>query len=101
VKFIDYLNSLFKNTWTLITGPGGAFQYEAFNSTVDYPDPFNGSFRHASMMVSDLALRMDPGFSAIAESWVDDFKALTDNFAAAWCKYPVPDLALLLPLHFH
>jgi len=42
------------------------------------------------MMVSDLALRMDPGFSAIAESWVDDFQALTDNFAAAWCKYPVP-----------
>ena len=42
------------------------------------------------MLVSDLALREDPEFSAIAESWVDDFQALTDAFAAAWCKSLAP-----------
>ena len=83
---LDFLNSLFKNTWTLVKSPAGAFQFEAFNSTVDYPDPFNKTFRHATMLVSDLALREDPTFSAIAESWVNNFEALTNAFVAAWCK---------------
>jgi catalase-peroxidase len=61
-------------------------QFEALNSTLDYPDPFNHTFRHATMLVSDLALREDPIFSAIAKAWVNDFQALTDHFAAAWCK---------------
>ena len=38
------------------------------------------------MLVSDLALREDPTFSAIAESWVNNFEALTNAFVAAWCK---------------
>ena len=83
---LDYLNSLFKNTWTLVKSPAGALQFEAFNSTLDYPDPFNKTFRHATMLVSDLALREDPIYSAIAQSWVNDFQALTNAFAAAWCK---------------
>jgi catalase-peroxidase len=87
---LDFLNSLFKNTWTLVKSPAGALQFEALNSTLDYPDPFNNTFRHATMMVSDLALREDPIFSAIAESWVDDLQALTDAFAAAWCKSLTP-----------
>lgn len=87
---VDYLNSLFKNTWTLVHSPAGAFQYEALNSTVDYPDPFNATFRHATMLVSDLALREDPIYSVIAQSWVNDFQALTHAFAAAWCKSSAP-----------
>lgn len=85
---LDYLNSLFKNTWTLVKSPAGALQFEAFNSTIDYPDPFNKTFRHATMLVSDLALREDPIYSAIAQFWVNDFQALTNAFAAAWCKSP-------------
>jgi catalase-peroxidase len=38
------------------------------------------------MLVTDLALREDPTYRAIAEKWVDDFQGLTDAFAAAWCK---------------
>jgi catalase-peroxidase len=82
----DYLNSLFKNTWTLTKSPAGAKQFIALNGTVDYPDPFNKTARHATMLVSDLALREDPIYNAIAKSWVDDFPALTNAFAAAWCK---------------
>jgi len=87
---LDYLNSLFHNTWTLVKSPAGAFQFEALNSTVDYPDPFNKTFRHATMLVSDLALREDPVFGPIAQSWVNNFPALTNAFAAAWCKSPSP-----------
>jgi len=58
------------------------------------------------MLVSDLALREDPIYSAIALSWVNDFQALTNAFAAAWCKSPLvlalPSLSLppnFLPIH--
>ena len=37
------------------------------------------------MLVSDLALRVDPKYSVIAKSWENDFPALTRAFAAAWC----------------
>jgi catalase-peroxidase len=77
---------LFNNNWTLTTSPAGAVQFEAFNGTVDYPDPFNKTFRHATMLVSDLALRIDPIYSPIAQAWSKDFPALTTAFAAAWCK---------------
>jgi len=36
--------------------------------------------------VSDLALLVDPIYSVIAQSWVDNFPALTHAFAAAWFK---------------
>ena len=90
MRFLDFLSSLFKNTWTLVNSPAGAVQFEALNGTRDYPDPFNKTFRHATMLVSDLALREDPIYGPIAESWVDDFQALTDAFVAAWCKSPNP-----------
>jgi catalase-peroxidase len=91
----DYLNSLFRNTWTLVKSPAGAFQYEALNGTIDYPNPFNKTFRRATMLVSDLALREDPIYRAIAESWSTDFNALTTAFAAAWCKYPTSNLSFV------
>ena len=87
--FTDYLISLFTNNWTLVKSPAGGHQFEALESKLEYPDPFNETFRHATMLVADLALREDPTFSAIAESWVEDFQALTDAFAAAWCKSSV------------
>lgn len=39
------------------------------------------------MLVSDLALRLDPAYGPIAKAWSEDFKGLTDAFAAAWCEY--------------
>jgi catalase-peroxidase len=87
---LDYLHSLFNNTWTRVKSPAGAFQFEAFHSTLDYPNPFNKTFRHATMLVSDLALREDPIYSAIALSWVHNFQVLTNAFAAAWCKSLAP-----------
>jgi catalase-peroxidase len=70
----------------LTKSPAGALQFEALTSKAVYPDPFNKTFRRATMLVSDLALRDDPVYGAIARKWVDDFQGLTDAFAAAWCK---------------
>jgi catalase-peroxidase len=88
----DFLESLFGNTWALTKSPGGKSQFVAVNGTVDYPNPFNSSFRRASMLVSDLALREDPIYSKIAQSWVTDFDALTNQFAAAWFKLTHRDM---------
>lgn len=82
-----FLTSLFKHDWTLTKSPAGAVQFEALQSPADYPDPFNKTSRRPTMLVSDLALREDPIFSAIAKPWVDNFQGLTDAFAAAWCKF--------------
>ncbi|KAH7310970.1 heme peroxidase [Rhexocercosporidium sp. MPI-PUGE-AT-0058] len=88
----DFLQSLFGNTWSPSKSPAGAHQFEALNGTVDYPNPFNASFRRATMLVSDLALRDDPIYSAIAKSWVGDLPALTNAFAAAWFKLTHRDM---------
>jgi catalase-peroxidase len=83
----DFLTSLFKHEWTLTKSPAGAHQFEALQGAQEYPEPFdNKTFRRPTMLVSDLALREDPIYGAIARAWVDDFQAFTHAFAAAWCK---------------
>ncbi|KAK0721889.1 heme peroxidase [Lasiosphaeria miniovina] len=88
----DYLTSLFKNNWTLTKSPAGAIQFEALQSAAEYPDPFNKTFRRATMLVSDLALREDLAYGPIAKAWSKDFKALTTAFAAAWFKLTHRDI---------
>ncbi|PVH96468.1 heme peroxidase [Periconia macrospinosa] len=88
----DYLNSLFNNNWTAVLSPAGAHQFEALDGTVDYPNPFNSSFRRASMLVSDLALREDPDYAVIAKAWSEDFTSFTNAFAAAWFKLTHRDM---------
>jgi len=82
------LTSLFKNNWTLTKSPAGAVQFIALDSALDYPDPFNKTKRHATMLVSDLALREDPIYNKIAKAWSNDLPSLTHAFAAAWCMFP-------------
>lgn len=80
------------NTWTSNIGPGGAIQFVALNGTLDYPNPFNSSFRLPSMLVSDLALREDPSYNTITTAWVKDFPAFTTAFAQAWFKLTHRDM---------
>lgn len=92
----DFLNSLLKNTWTLVESPAGAHQWEALNGTVDYPDPFDKTkFRRATMLTSDLALIHDPIYKKICERWVDHPDELADAFAKAWFKLLHRDLGPL------
>ncbi len=74
----------------MVKSPAGALQFEALASKREYPDPFNKTLRRATMLVSDLALREDPVYKAIAQKWANDFQAFTDAFAAAWCTFLQP-----------
>ncbi|KXX74863.1 Catalase-peroxidase 2 [Madurella mycetomatis] len=88
----DFLTALFEHEWTLTKSPAGAHQFVALEGPQEYPDPFNNTFRRPTMLVSDLALRDDPIYGAIARAWVDDFQAFTDAFAAAWFKLTHRDM---------
>ncbi|KAK4237066.1 putative catalase-peroxidase 2 [Achaetomium macrosporum] len=88
----DFLSSLFRHNWTAVKSPAGEVQFEALDSALEYPDPFNKTFRRATMLVSDLALREDPIYGPIAKAWSEDFQALTDSFAAAWFKLTHRDM---------
>lgn len=88
-----FFNSLFENDWTLVTGPGGAYQWTALNGTRDYPEPFsNTSFNLPRMLTSDLALREDETFANISRHYLNNFTALTDDFSRAWFKLTHRDM---------
>lgn len=88
-----FFNSLFGNEWTLVTGPGGAYQWTALNGTRDYPEPFsNTSFNLPRMLTSDLALREDETFANISRNYLNNFTALTNDFSRAWFKLTHRDM---------
>ncbi|KAH8879775.1 catalase/peroxidase HPI [Thozetella sp. PMI_491] len=83
----DFLHSLFNNTWSLVTSPAGAHQWEALNATANYPDPFDSTkFRRPTMLTSDLALINDPVYRNISETYLNNFDLFGDHFARAWFK---------------
>ncbi|KAF3765295.1 hypothetical protein M406DRAFT_38584 [Cryphonectria parasitica EP155] len=89
----DYLHSLLQNTWTLQTGPGGAWQWIALNGTKDYPSPFsNTTFNLPRMLTSDLALREDPIYYNISLMYMNNFTQLTEDFSRAWFKLTHRDM---------
>jgi catalase-peroxidase len=90
-----YLANLFAYDWVKTKGPGGATQWEpkdhqAANTVPDAHDP---SVKHAPMMfTTDIALKMDPAYHAIAKSFVDDPKKFQLAFAKAWFKLTHRDM---------
>lgn len=81
------MESLYANEWTLTKSPYGAHQFEAVDGALEYPNPFNDTFRKASMLVSDIALREDPEYGVITKAWSEDLTLLETAFANAWCKF--------------
>ncbi|KAM3505038.1 hypothetical protein MY10362_003181 [Beauveria mimosiformis] len=93
----DFFFSLMKNNWTLVTSPGGAKQWEATNANASYPDPFNPhKFHKPTMLTSDLALRYDPIYKNISETFLHDFDYLTEKFSLAWYKLLHRDMGPLV-----
>ena len=92
---ILYLDNLFRFDWQQVKSPAGATQWiptdEAAASLV--PDAHIEGKRHAPIMfTTDLALKMDPGFRAIAERFWKNPKAFDAAFANAWFKLTHRDL---------
>ena len=91
----EFLTLLFKYDWQLTKSPAGAHQYEPINiSDEDKPvDAHNPNVKRNPMMTdADMAIKVDPGFRAIAERFLHNPDELADVFARAWFKLTHRDL---------
>ena len=84
-----YLDNLFSWEWQLTTSPAGAKQWTPTDpaAAATVPDAHDPSKRHAPMMhTTDLALRVDPTYEAIARRFHQQPDELGLAFAKAWYK---------------
>ncbi|MEM6294163.1 MAG: catalase/peroxidase HPI [Myxococcota bacterium] len=91
----QYLDFLYKFEWEQTKSPAGATQWQPKDGAAAslVPDAHDSSKRHAPMMLTtDLSLREDPAYDAIAKRFKDDPKAFEAAFAKAWFKLTHRDL---------
>jgi catalase-peroxidase len=82
-----FLETLFKYDWELVKSPGGAWQYQAKNTTDTVPGPADEADRRPpTMLVTDVALRTDPIYERIGRRFLEHPEELADAFAKAWYK---------------
>jgi catalase-peroxidase len=91
----DFFEHLFKYEWELTKSPAGAQQWKpkdgAGDGTVPEPDD-PSSFRHPSMLTTDLALRFDPIYEPISRRFYENPDEFADAFARAWYKLTHRDM---------
>ncbi|NMN04207.1 MULTISPECIES: catalase/peroxidase HPI [unclassified Novosphingobium] len=91
----QYLDNLFQFDWVLTTSPAGAKQWTPKNAkdVQIVPDAHVAGVTHAPMMfTTDIAVKEDPGFRAIALKFRKDPQAFADAFARAWFKLTHRDM---------
>ncbi len=91
----NFLENLHGYDWEQVRSPAGAAQWTpkdgAGVGTV--PDAHDPSKTHAPMMLTtDLSLRMDPAYAAIAKRFMENPEELADAFAKAWYKLTHRDM---------
>jgi catalase-peroxidase len=90
-----YLQNLYAFDWVQTKSPGGATQWVPKNAdeVQIVPDAHIAGKRHAPIMfTTDLALKEDPAYRAITQSWLKDPKAFELAFAKAWFKLTHRDM---------
>jgi len=89
-----YLENLFKYEWTQVESPAGSLQYTPTDPTAPKtPDAhIEGKMNPLMMMVSDIALTVDPAYRTICEKFIDDFDYFTEVFSRAWFKLTHRDM---------
>ena len=91
----SFLEILFGYEWELEKSPAGANQWKPQNTSAvaTVPDAFDPSRKHApGMLTTDLSLRMDPSYAAIAKRFLDNPDEFADAFAKAWFKLTHRDM---------
>ncbi len=88
----DYFELLFGYEWELTKSPAGAWQFEAKDAEAIIPDAHGGPNRKPRMLVTDVALRVDPAYEQISRRYKDDPAAFADAFARAWFKLTHRDM---------
>ena len=84
-----FLEGLYEHDWELSDSPAGAKQWVATNPEAQgtVPDAHDPSKRHAPVMLtSDLAVKADPAYEAIARRFREHPDELAEAFAKAWYK---------------
>lgn len=91
----QYLSNLFAFNWVLSKSPAGATQWVPSDPAAAalVPDAHRPDVRHAPIMfTTDLTLRFDPAYEAIARRFAEQPKAFELAFAKAWFKLTHRDL---------
>ena len=91
----NFLHNLYGFEWETTTSPGGATQWRPADGAASslVPDAFDGSVRHAPMMLTtDIALKVDPIYRDITSRWLENPEEFEDAFARAWFKLTHRDL---------
>ena len=91
----QYLDNLFAYEWVQTKSPAGATQWIPADSqgATLVPDAHDASKRHAPIMfTTDLALKMDPSYRAIAERFRKNPEEFQLAFAKSWFKLTHRDM---------
>ncbi|CZF81347.1 Catalase-peroxidase 2 precursor [Grimontia celer] len=91
----NFLDNLFTFNWVLTESPAGAKQWvpDSESAKLLVPDAHDPTKRHAPIMfTTDLALKEDPQFRAIAERFRQNPEDFELAFAKAWFKLNHRDL---------
>ena len=89
----NYLENLYGYEFELEKSPADAWQYVAKDAEAIIPAPNEGGApRKPTMLVSDIALKVDPIYGEITRRWLDHPEELADEFAKAWFKLTHRDL---------
>jgi catalase-peroxidase len=89
----NFFANLFSYEWELTKSPAGAYQFQAKNGAKPIPDAFDSSKHHApTMLVTDLALRIDPVYEKISRRFYEHPGEFADAFARAWFKLTHRDM---------
>jgi catalase-peroxidase len=91
----QYLDNLFAFEWVKTRSPAGAIQWVPAGGQAAglVPDAHDPARRHAPVMfTTDLALKEDPAYRAIAERFRKDPKEYQRAFAKAWFKLTHRDM---------
>src|ERR1700687_1290291 len=89
----SFFENLFKYEWELEKSPAGANQFRAKGAAATIPDAFDPSKRHTpTMLVTDVALRMDPAYEKISRRFLEHPDEFADAFARAWFKLTHRDM---------
>ncbi|MBI1392842.1 MAG: catalase/peroxidase HPI [Alphaproteobacteria bacterium] len=91
----QYLDNLFAFEWVQTKSPAGATQWIPKDPTAAnlVPDAFDPNKTHAPIMfTTDLSLKMDPSYRAIAKRFQENPEQFEDAFARAWFKLTHRDM---------
>ena len=89
----NFFANLFGYEWELTKSPAGAYQYRAKGGATPIPDAFDSSKHHApTMLVTDVALRVDPAYEKIARRFHEHPDQFAEAFARAWFKLTHRDM---------